>query len=178
MVKLWCTFFSSLGGENAGYDRKDGSWGIWALPFVNYPHSKWNKRRVLFIFAFWFQLLLYLVSFCLFLLASLRFLNRGYQGGSCLSQNCLALPMLLCRFGELSAITNIGRTGRRARSEKNSVGWKCPNYFCLRLRLFHSTLPSKSTPLPPPPPSFCFPGQVEPVVGSFSAREISRLPHK
>ena len=44
-------------------------------------------------------------------------LNRGYQGGSCLSQNCLALPMLLCRFGELTAITNIGRTGRRARSE-------------------------------------------------------------
>ena len=117
MEKLWCTFFSSLGGENAGYDRKDGSWGIWALPFVNYPHSKWNKRQVLFIFAFWFQLLLYLVSFCLFLLASLRFLNRGYQGGSCLSQNCLALPMLLCRFGELTAITNIGRTGRRGRSE-------------------------------------------------------------
>ena len=176
MVKLWCTFFSSLGGENAGYDRKDGSWGIWALPFVNYPHSKWNKRRVLFIFAFWFQLLLYLVSFCLFLLASLRFLNRGYQGGSCLSQNCLALPMLLCRFGELTAITNIGRTGRRARSEKTASDGSVPTIFVWDCGFF--TLLYLLNQPPSPPPSFCFPGQVEPVVGSFSAREISRLPHK
>ena len=32
-------------------------------------------------------------------------------------------------FGELTAMNNIGRTRRRARS-KNSTGWKCPNYFC------------------------------------------------
>ena len=38
------------------------------------------------------------------------------------------------RFGELTAINNIGRTRRRARS-RNSVGWKGPNYFCLRLKL-------------------------------------------
>ena len=38
------------------------------------------------------------------------------------------------RFGELTAITNIGRTRRRARS-RNSVGWKGANYFCLRLKL-------------------------------------------
>ena len=45
------------------------------------------------------------------------------------------------RFGELTAINNIGRTRRRARSEKkkkNSVGWKCPHYFCLRLQIFPS----------------------------------------
>ena len=38
------------------------------------------------------------------------------------------------RFGELTSINNIGRTRRRARS-RNSVGWKAPNYFCLRLKL-------------------------------------------
>ena len=37
------------------------------------------------------------------------------------------------RFGELPAINNIERTRRRARSKK--TGWKCPNYFCLRLIL-------------------------------------------
>ena len=38
------------------------------------------------------------------------------------------------RFGELTAINNIVKTSRRARSKKkNSVGWKCPNYFWLRL---------------------------------------------
>ena len=35
---------------------------------------------------------------------------------------------------DLTAINNIGRTRRWARSKKkNRVGWKCPNYFCLRL---------------------------------------------
>ena len=38
------------------------------------------------------------------------------------------------RFGELTAINNIGRTRRRARSRK-SVEWKAPIYFCLRLKL-------------------------------------------
>ena len=38
------------------------------------------------------------------------------------------------RFGELAAITKIGRTRRRARS-RNSVGSKGPNYFCPRLKL-------------------------------------------
>ena len=38
------------------------------------------------------------------------------------------------RFGDLTAIKNIGRARRRARS-RNSVVWKGPNYFCLRLKV-------------------------------------------
>ena len=48
--------------------------------------------------------------------------------------NCLlTLPIIgwCATFGELTAMNNIGWTRRRARS-KNSTGWKCPNYFCLR----------------------------------------------
>ena len=37
------------------------------------------------------------------------------------------------RFGEFTAINNIERMRRQARSKKNSIGWKCLNYFCLRL---------------------------------------------
>ena len=38
------------------------------------------------------------------------------------------------RFGELSAINNIPRTGRDGPElKKESFRWKCPNYFCLRL---------------------------------------------
>ena len=33
----------------------------------------------------------------------------------------------------LTAVNNIGKTRKRARSEKNTVWWKCPNYFCQRL---------------------------------------------
>ena len=57
-----------------------------------------------------------------------------------LSENCWGALLSSCsqcwcaRFGELTAITNIGETRRRARS-RNSVGWKGPNYFCLRLKL-------------------------------------------
>ena len=49
--------------------------------------------------------------------------------------NCLlTLPIIwwCATFGELTAMNNIGWTRRRARS-KNSTGWRCPNYFCLRL---------------------------------------------
>ena len=38
------------------------------------------------------------------------------------------------RFGELSAINNIPRTGRDGPElKKESFRWKCPHYFCLRL---------------------------------------------
>ena len=39
------------------------------------------------------------------------------------------------RCGELTAINNIGRTRRLARSRNSAVGCKAPNYFCLRLKL-------------------------------------------
>lgn len=125
-----------------------------------------TKGKFCRFFAFWFQLLLHPVSFCVFLLASLLFLTRGYQGGSwrkakpqsqskLLGHCAVFLPSQCCcaRYGELTAITNNGGTGQKW---KNRVGWKCSNYFCLRLRLFHSTVPSKS---PPPPHLFVFKGK-------------------
>ena len=175
MAKLWCTFFFIIRrGKRRLWSKR---WFLRNLgaAFCQLSTQQMEQKASLFIFAFWFQLLLYLVSFCLCLLASLRFLNRGYQGGSCLSQNCLALPMLLCRFGELTAITNIGRTGRRARSEKTASDGSVPTIFVWDCGFFTLLYLLNQ---PPSPPSFCFQGQLEPVVGSFSAHEISRLPHK
>ena len=48
----------------------------------------------------------------------------------------IALPMLVCKIWWVNKCDKKHLEDEETeRKQKNSVGWKCPNYFCLRLKL-------------------------------------------